>query len=88
MSQDILGLLNEAEKALRTNLHRHDLDPTAHAHMERALNHVHEACVATNEVGKARSVQRLVSDLMKVERLTAKLRRRQSSEVVIKSIRI
>lgn len=88
MSQGILELLNQAEKALRTNLHRHDLDPTAHAHMERALNHVREAYVATNEIGKARSVQRLVSDLEKVQRLTAKLRQRQASQVVIKPVRI
>lgn len=88
MNQGVLELLNEAGQALRTNLHRHDLDPTAHAHMERALSHVHEAYVATNEIGKARSVQRLVSDLTKVERLTAKLRQRQTSQAASKPIRI
>lgn len=88
MSQGILELLNEAERALRTNLHRHDLDPTAHAHMERALNHVREAYVATNEIGKARSVQRFVSDLEKIQRLTEKLHRRQASQITANPIRI
>ncbi len=88
MSESILKRLNDAETALRENLHRHDLDPTAHAHMERALNHVREAYVATNEIGKARSVQRFVSDLEKVQRLTEKLRRRQASQITAKPIRI
>jgi hypothetical protein len=53
------------------------------------LSHTREAYIATNEVGKARTVQRLVSDLEKVERLTEKLRKRQSPEpVVVKPIRI
>jgi hypothetical protein len=72
----ILEELNNAEQALRENLHRHDLDPTAREHMERALSHIREAYIATNEIGKARSVQRLVGDLEKVERLTAKVRKR------------
>lgn len=89
MSRLILAQLNDAESALRENLHRHDLDPNARAHMERAMSHTREAYIATNEVGKARTVQRLVSDLEKVERLTEKLRKRQSSEtVVVKPIRI
>jgi hypothetical protein len=37
MSRLILAQLNDAESALRENLHRHDLDPTAQAHMDRAL---------------------------------------------------
>lgn len=76
MSRHILEELGNAEQALRENLHRHDLDPTAREHMERALSHVREAYIATNEVGKARSVQRLVGDLEKVERLTDKVRKR------------
>ncbi|MCI0541959.1 MAG: hypothetical protein L0Z50_42730 [Verrucomicrobiales bacterium] len=76
MSRLILEELNTAEQALRENLHRHDLDPTAREHMERALSHVREAYVATNEIGKGRSVQRLVGDLEKVERLTDKVRKR------------
>lgn len=76
MSRHILEELNNAEQALRENLHRHDLDSTAREHMERALSHVREAYVATNEIGKGRSVQRLVGDLEKVERLTDKVRKR------------
>ncbi len=76
MSRLVLRELDNAEQALRENLHRHDLDPTAREHMERALSHVREACIATNEIGKARSVQQLVCDLERVERLTERLRKR------------
>jgi hypothetical protein len=88
MSRLILGELSTAEQALRENLHRHDLDPTAREHMERALSHVREAYIATNEIGKARSVQRLVGDLEKVERLTEKVRRRYQVGTPGKSIRV
>lgn len=84
----ILALLSDAESALRENLHRHDLDSTARSHMERAVSHVREAYVATNEIGKARTVKRLVGDLEKVERLIEKVSRRQSTGVEIKSIHI
>jgi hypothetical protein len=84
----ILQELNNAEQALRENLHRHDLDPTAREHMERALSHVREAYVATNEIGKARSVQRLVGDLEKVERLTERLRKRYQVGVATKPIHV
>jgi hypothetical protein len=77
MSRHILEQLGTADHALRENLHRHDLDPTAREHMERALSHVREAYIATNEIGKARSVQRLVSDLEKVIPIIAKVRSRQ-----------
>lgn len=86
-SNPILQCLQVAEDALRSNLHRHDLDEIARAHMERALNHTREAYVATNEIGKARTVERLVGDLEKVERLTERLRKRQPDGVVVKSIR-
>ncbi|HMJ65674.1 MAG TPA: hypothetical protein VK615_10010, partial [Candidatus Binatia bacterium] len=77
-----------AEQALRENLHRNDLDPTAREHMERALSHVREAYIATNEIGKARSVQRLAGDLEKVERLTDKVRKRYQVGVAAKPIRV
>ena len=70
MSHLILEQLNTADQALRENLHRHDLDPTAREHMERALSHVREAYIATNEIGKARSVQTLVRDLENTELLS------------------
>jgi len=87
-NQRILEQLRDAESALRENLHRHDLDPTARTHMERALNHTLEAYVATNEIGKARSVQRLVGDLEKVEQILAKVHRQPSPGVVVKSIHV
>ena len=82
----ILELLNGAESALRENLHRHDLDPTARSHMERAASHVREAYVATNEIGKGRTVRRLVSDLEKVDRLIQKVSHRETCKV--KSIHV
>jgi hypothetical protein len=56
--------------------------------MERALSHVREVYIATNEIGKARSVQRLVGDLEKVDRLVEKVRHRQQPGVTIKPIRV
>jgi hypothetical protein len=69
----ILESLNQAESALRENLHRHDLDPTARAHMERACSHVREAFIATNEIGKARTVQQLVRECETFEQLLEKV---------------
>lgn len=88
MSRLILEQLNDAESALRENLHRHDLDRNARAHMERALSHVHEAYIATNEVGKARTVQQLVGDLEKVDRLLEKVRQRPKPEIATKSVHV
>lgn len=88
MSRHILEQLDIADQALRENLHRHDLDLIAREHMERAMSHVREAYIATNEIGKARSVQRLVSDVEKVGHLMSKLRKQQQSGVTVKSIRI
>ena len=88
MSRHILEQLDIADQALRENLHRHDLDPTAREHMERAMSHVREAYIATNEIGKARSVQRLVSDVEKVGHLLSKLRKQQQPGIPVKSIRI
>ncbi len=82
MSRHILAQLNDAESALRENLHRHDLDVTARAHMERAVAHVREAYIATNEIGKARTVQKLVQDCEAFDRLLVKVRDRQSPDVV------
>jgi len=84
----ILELLNEAESALRGNLHRHHIDPTARAHMERALNHTREAYIATNEMGKARSVQQLVGHLEKVDHLLEKVRTQVPTGMVAETIRL
>ena len=88
MSRYIFEQLDAADQALRENLHRNDLDPTAREHMERALSHVREAYIATNEIGKARSVQQLVGDLEKVNHIVAKVRRRERHTVPSKPIRI
>ena len=88
MSRHILEQLDTADQALRENLHRHDLDPTAREHMERAMSHVREAYIATNEIGKARSVQRLVGDMEKVGHLLSKLRKQQQPGITVKPIRI
>jgi len=88
MSRHILEQLDTAEQALRENLHRHDLDPTAREHMERALSHVREAYIATNEIGKARSVRRLVGDLEKVDHRLTNVRKQQQTSVSVKPIRV
>jgi len=84
----ILKRLNTAEAALIENLHRRNLDPTARAHMEQALSHTREAYVATNEIGKARTVQQLLDDSAQVDRLIEKLRHETSVGPIRKSIRI
>jgi hypothetical protein len=71
--REILDQLDQAEAALRANLHRHHLDENARAHMERALSHVREAYIATNEIGKGRTVQQLAVDLDKVQCFMNKL---------------
>ena len=88
MSRHILEQLDTADQALRENLHRHDLDPTAREHMERALSHVREAYIATNEIGKARSVRRLVGDLEKVDHRLTNVRKQQQASVSVKPIRV
>ena len=88
MSRHILEQLDTADQALRENLHRHDLEPTAREHVERALSHVREAHIAINEIGKARSVRRLVGDLEKVDLLTEKVRKQSQPGVTVKPIRI
>ena len=87
-NRHILELLNDAESALRENLHRHDLDANARAHMERAASHTREAYIATTEIGKARTVQRLADDLDKADRLIARLRGQRPEGVVVKPSRI
>ena len=87
-SNRILELLNDAESALRENLHRHDLDAAARAHLDRACSHVREACIATNEIGKARTVQQLTRDLDAVERLLEKVRTAPLPDVVTFRMRV
>jgi hypothetical protein len=65
----LLGQLTAAESALRIGLHTHGFGSTARAHMERALAHIQEACVAINEINRARTVQQLVNDLVRVQQV-------------------
>jgi hypothetical protein len=67
--QALLGQLNAAEAALRGGLHTHGFGSIARAHMERALAHIQEACVAINEINRARTAEQLVNDLIRVQRM-------------------
>ena len=74
--QALLGQIQAAESALRAGLHANGPDQIARAHLERAMAHLAEAAVAINEAGRARSVQRLVDDLVRVEQVVEEARRR------------
>jgi hypothetical protein len=65
--QALLGQLTAAETALRTGLHSHGFGSTARAHMERALAHIQEAYIAINEFNRARTVEQLINDLVRVQ---------------------
>ena len=65
--QALLGQLTAAETALRTGLHSHGFGSTARAHMERALAHIQEAYMAINEFNRARTVEQLINDLVRVQ---------------------
>ena len=75
--QELLGQLNAAESALRAGLHAHGLGQIARAHLERAMAHLAEAYIAINEISRARTVQRLVDDLVRVEQVVEEAQRRQ-----------
>ena len=77
--------LTRAEQCLRANMHAHGVDDNARAHMERAVAHIREAYVAISEAERARTVQELVAELVKVECLVEKLHRK-SAPVAAKSI--
>jgi hypothetical protein len=63
-------------------------DPMACEHKERALSHVRQACIAINEIGKARSVRRLLTHLGGANRLAANVRRRNPPAGTTKTIRV
>lgn len=73
----LLSNLNEAERALRQNLHQHGLDKDAREHMERALSHVREGYIAVNEPGRARTVGQLTEDITKGHNLLSRLFQQQ-----------
>jgi hypothetical protein len=66
--------LEVAETALRQNLYRHFQDETTRAHIERALAHVREAAIATEEGTNARSVNQLARELAGMERFFESLK--------------
>jgi len=77
--QGLLGQLKAAEAALHNGMHTHGFGSTARAHMERALAHICEAYVAINEPAKhTRSVNQLVEDLNRIQRVTDDFKQRQS----------
>lgn len=75
----VLAHLKTAERALRSNLHLHGLDPVAREHLEHALSHVREGHIAVNEPGRARTVGQLIEDLSKAEKLMKRLIQQQAS---------
>ena len=79
--QALLGQLTAAETALRTGLHTHGFGSTARAHMERALAHIQEAAIAINEINRARSVEQLVSDLIRVQQMMDTVTRGKSQRI-------
>jgi len=79
--QAMLDQLKTAEGALRQNLHTHGFGYTAHAHMERALAHIQEAYVALNEINRARTVQQLVSDLVRAQQVMDEAKQSKSQRI-------
>lgn len=79
--QTMLGQLQAAEAALRSNLQRRRVDVAARAHMERALAHVREASAAIRETGCVRTVDQLVSELQEVEHFHSQYARQRHSSV-------
>jgi hypothetical protein len=79
--QTLLEQLTVAETALRSNLHAHGFGNIAHEHMGRALAHIREAYVAIHEMGRARTVQQLVNDLVRVQQVMDGARRGKSQRI-------
>ncbi|MGH7990995.1 MAG: hypothetical protein ACREDS_12500 [Limisphaerales bacterium] len=85
--QELLGQLRAAEAALRGGLHTHGFGSTARAHMERAMAHIQEACIAINELRAVRGVPQLVEDLNRIEQACNELRQQPPPGVTVKSFR-
>ena len=67
--QELLGQLKTAESALRGGLHIQGFGSIARAHMERAMAHICEAYIAINEARQVRTVQQLVDDLSRIQKV-------------------
>jgi hypothetical protein len=79
--QELLGQLTTAESALRSGLHVQGFGSTAQAHMDRALAHIREAYIVINEATQVRSVQQLVDDLNRIQRVMDDARRGKSQRI-------
>ncbi len=79
--QALLGQIAAAETALRTGLHAHGFGSNARAHMERALAHIQEAYIAINEINRARTVEQLVNDLVRVQQVMDRATRGKSQHI-------
>jgi hypothetical protein len=79
--QALLGRLTAAEAALRRGLDTHGFGSTARAHIERALAHIQEAYIAINEINRARTVETLVNDLIRVQQVMDDATRGKSQRV-------
>ena len=67
--QELLGQIKAAESALRSGLHTQGFGSIARAHMERAMAHICEAYIAINEARQVRTVQQLVDDLHRIQKV-------------------
>jgi hypothetical protein len=67
--QELLGQIKAAESALRAGLHTQGFGSSARAHMERAMAHICEAYIAINEARQVRTVQQLVDDLNRIQKV-------------------
>jgi hypothetical protein len=67
--QELLGQIKAAESALRSGLHTQGFGSIARAHMERAMAHICEAYIAINEARQVRTVQQLVDDLNRIQKV-------------------
>jgi hypothetical protein len=79
--QELLHQLTAAESALRAGLHTHGFGGTVEAHLERALAHIREACIAVNEAKSVRTVQQLVEDLNRVQQVVDEAKRGKSHRI-------
>jgi hypothetical protein len=77
--QALRGRLQSAETELRASLPTPGMDPIARAHLDRALAHVREACIAIHEGARIRTVQKLAEELAQVDRMRATLRAQKTA---------
>jgi mannose/cellobiose epimerase-like protein (N-acyl-D-glucosamine 2-epimerase family) len=79
--QELLGQLKAAESALRGGLHAHGFGNIARAHMERAMAHICEAYIAINEINRARTVEQLANDLVRIQQVMDDATRGKSQRI-------